>query len=92
MTCFVRRGTDSGHERPGNEEGVQFAEVQEEKEVDPQLPAAWRIDKFLDNYEDEEFSSLAHHRLEFQKERSKGDLMARNHDDDYVVHALSFPF
>ena len=72
---------------------VTAEEGSEEGEQDQQLPAAWRIDRFLDNYEDEDFSSLAAHKLEFAKIKAKSDLMARNHDDDYMVcaqHSLIF--
>ncbi len=56
-----------------------------EKEPDLNLPAAWRIDKFLDDYEDEKLDSLRDHKLEFVKVTAKSDAMAANFDDDYKV-------
>ena len=49
------------------------------------LPAAWRIDNFLDDYEDEKLDSLRAHKLEFVKANVKSDAMAANFDDDYKV-------
>lgn len=56
-----------------------------DEEPDVNLPAAWRIDKFLDDYEDEKFDSLAKHKLEFLKVNPKSDAMATNFDDNYKV-------
>lgn len=69
---------------------VEEEDKEEGKEMDQDLPAAWRIDNFLDNYTNEDLSSLASHKLEFMKAKAKSDLMARNHDDDYVVRHPSF--
>lgn len=52
---------------------------------DPSLPAAWRIDRFLDDYQDEKLDTLVHHKLKFDKEAAKRDAMAANFDDNYVV-------
>lgn len=57
-------------------------------EPDVNLPAAWRIDKFLDDYEDEKLDSLKGHKLEFVKVNVKSDAMAANFDDDYKVLPL----
>ena len=56
-----------------------------EQEPDVNLPAAWRIDRFLDDYEDEKLDTLAKHKLEFLKVAPKSDAMATNFDDDYKV-------
>ena len=58
-------------------------------EPDLNLPAAWRIDRFLDDYEDEKLDSLAKHKLEFLKVNAKSDAMAANFDDDYKVVTLA---
>ena len=56
-----------------------------EEQPDVNLPAAWRIDNFLDDYEDEKLDSLKAHKLEFLKVNPKSDAMAANFDDDYKV-------
>ena len=49
------------------------------------LPAAWRVDHFLDDYEDEKLDSLVTHKLEFVKDTKARDAMATDYDDHYAV-------
>lgn len=64
---------------------THYALQGKEDEPDVNLPAAWRIDRFLDDYEDERLDSLAGHKLEFIKVTPKSDAMATNFDDNYKV-------
>ena len=68
--------------------------VQEKSDEGPDmsLPGAWRVDNFLDDYEDEKLDSLRTHKLEFAKAPVRSDAMAVNNDDDYKVQRRhSFP-
>lgn len=71
--------------RADNFEALNLWCGQVEEEPDVNLPAAWRIDNFLDDYEDEKLDSLKAHKLEFVKVNAKSDAMAANFDDDYKV-------
>lgn len=55
---------------------------------DAYKPAAWRVDSYLDESDDEEdiMASLGSHRLVFSKDKSLSDAMARTEKaDDYAV-------
>lgn len=71
---------------------MSFVQEKTEEGPDMNLPGAWRVDNFLDDYEDEKLDSLRTHKLEFAKASVRSDAMAVNNDDDYKVQfRLSFP-
>ena len=56
-------------------------EVRQDESNHLMLPAAWRIDNYFDEEEDESLEALANHRLVFVQDTARRDAMARDDDD-----------